>query len=82
MTSQPCHEAVLRAARELTRATGRNEFTVDEIVNRLRDAGSVFADSTITTNVNSRCRRNAPGNHVVRLDYFEPALASSGRTCS
>jgi hypothetical protein len=71
MTSQPCHEAVLRAARDLTRASGRNEFTVDEIVNRLRDSGSVFADSTIKTHVNSRCCRNAPSNHAVRYDYFE-----------
>jgi hypothetical protein len=66
-----CREEVLEAVRAIVREKAHNEFTVDEIVSRLRDSGSPFAESTIRTHVTSRCCRNAPKNHAVTYEDFE-----------
>jgi hypothetical protein len=66
-----CREEVLGAVRAVVRDKGHNVFTADEIVNRLRDSGSGFAESTIRTHVTSRCCRNALRNYVVTYEDFE-----------
>jgi hypothetical protein len=66
-----CREQILRAVRDVVQEKGRNEFTVSEIVNRLRGAGAGYADGTIRTHITSRCCRNAPKNHAVVYEDFE-----------
>jgi hypothetical protein len=66
-----CREQILEAARGIVRERGRNEFTILEIVNRLKDTGAGFSGSTIRTHITSRCCRNAPKNHAVTYEDFE-----------
>jgi transcription elongation factor GreA-like protein len=66
-----CRDEVLNVVRAVVRNNGRNEFTADEIVKRLRDSGSTFAESTIRAHVTSRCCLNAAKNFVVTYEDFE-----------
>jgi hypothetical protein len=76
-----CREEVLEAVHAVVREKGRNVFTADEIVNRLRDSGSAFAESTIRTHVTSRCCRNALKNYVVTYQDFERIKRGIYRLC-
>ncbi len=42
-----CREAVLEAVRAVVREEEHNEFTVDQIVHRLRDSGPAFAERVL-----------------------------------
>jgi hypothetical protein len=66
-----CHDQVLDAAKAVTARSGKNEFSIAEIVSELAMAGSHYAESTIRTHVVSRCCANAPNHHAVVYDYFE-----------
>jgi hypothetical protein len=66
-----CREQILKAARAIVREKRRNELTVPEIVDHLRNAGANCPESTIRTHVISRCCRNAPKNHAVTYGDFE-----------
>jgi hypothetical protein len=68
---QTCREAVLEAVRAVVGEKDHNEFTTQEIVDRLQSTGTSFAESTIRTHVTSRCCRNAPKNHAVKYADFE-----------
>lgn len=66
-----CREEILKAARDVVREKGRNEFTVLEIISRLQSLGADCSESTIRTHITSRCCRNAPKNHAVTYEDFE-----------
>lgn len=70
-TSDPCHEQVLAAAKNVVASKGVKDFTPEEIITELHRAGSSCAESTIRTHVVSRCCANAPDHHAVVYDYFE-----------
>jgi hypothetical protein len=67
----PCHVQVLAAAKAIVQSKGENDFTIEEVVEWLRIAGSRCARITIVNHVASRCCVNAPGHHAKRYGYFE-----------
>ncbi len=64
-------DEVLRAAQELVSKTGRNEFTMAEVVDRALENGSSHSPATLRTHIGSRCSKNAPKNHGVTYEDFE-----------
>jgi hypothetical protein len=66
-----CRDEVLDAVGAITRATGRDEFTIRDIVDHMRGAGSRYSESTIRTHVASRLCANAPDHHDVTYDDLE-----------
>lgn len=71
ITATSCRDEVLSAARQIVAVKGLNDFTVQEIINHLRDEGSQYRASTIRTHVISRCCSNAPDHHAVVYHDFE-----------
>jgi hypothetical protein len=67
----PCHEQVLAAAKAIVQSKGVNDFTIKEVVEWMRIAGSVCARITIVNHMASRCCVNAPSHHAKRYAYFE-----------
>jgi Ca2+-binding EF-hand superfamily protein len=65
-----CREEILRCVRQMADQNGKGEFTVQEVVDWMRAAGSSFAESTIRTHVTSRMCGNAPDNHAVTYSDF------------
>lgn len=68
---ESCRDEVVAAARAITTATGKNEFTVQQVVDTLRRQGSGYSDSTIRIHVTSRCCANAPNHHAVTYRDFK-----------
>jgi len=66
-----CRDEVVAAARAITAARRKNEFSVQEIVDYLEGKGSGYAEATIRTHVVSRCCANAPNHHGVTYKDFE-----------
>lgn len=66
-----CQDHVLNAAKTVVLRKGVNEFTIEEIIEELRNSGSTYKESTIRTHVSSRCCVNAPEHHAVRYAFFE-----------
>ena len=66
-----CHDQVLDAAKAVTTRSGKNEFSIAEIISELARSSSQYAESTIRTHVASRCCVNSPNHHAVAYDYFE-----------
>jgi len=60
-----CRTEVLAAARSVLKTSGRDTFTIPEIIAYLRAAGSRYAESTIRTHIVSRMCANAPVHHAV-----------------
>ena len=65
-----CREEILKSVPQLLAQTGDSEFTVQELVDFMEDAGTGFAESTIRTHVTSRMCANAPDNHAVTYSDF------------
>ena len=60
------HEEVLRAANQIAGQREDWTFTPSEVVKAL----PVLNESSVRTNIVSRCCVNAPKNHLRRWDYF------------
>lgn len=60
-----CRDAVLACFEALERDTGRDTFSLLEIIERMEAEGRNYRESTIRTHVTSRMCRNAPSNHQV-----------------
>lgn len=60
------HEEVLRAANQVAAQRKDWTFTPSEVVKAL----PVLNESSVRTNIVSRCCINAPKNHLRRWDYF------------
>jgi hypothetical protein len=63
-------DEILRAVESIT-ASGRDTFTVDEVVREMQVRGTHFAESTIRTHITSRMCANAPKNHGTTYADFE-----------
>ena len=61
-------DGVLLAAYQLADASPDGTFTVDEVTDALKAAGTIYKESTIRTHVVSRMCANAPDNHAVTYD--------------
>lgn len=66
-----CREEILACIEAIERSTGKRRFTPDEVVNRMRESGSRYAESTIRTHIISRLCMNAPANHAKRYKDLE-----------
>lgn len=66
-----CRDEILLYVRRITQQTGRNEFTLQEIVDALHAQGSSYKESTIRTHITSRMCANAPKHHAVTYDDLE-----------
>jgi hypothetical protein len=64
------HERILETARAVVRAKRRNEFTVQEIAQLLRDDFPELTKKAIRTDVTSSCRQSAPDqNTAIHGDF-------------
>ena len=63
-------DEILAAATTITGGRKQATFTVEQVIDELRRAGSRYAVSTIRTHVTSRMCANAPDNHAVTYDDF------------
>ncbi|GGN96519.1 hypothetical protein GCM10010112_87820 [Actinoplanes lobatus] len=58
-----CREEILAAIADLLRRSGRDDFTLQDVLTEMRRRGSRYAESTIRTHVVSRMCANAPDHH-------------------
>lgn len=61
-----CRDEILECIAAIERSTGRKDFTPQEIVDRMRQSGTTFEDSTIRTHITSRLCSDAPAHHGTR----------------
>ncbi|SOC41463.1 DUF7669 domain-containing protein [Ureibacillus acetophenoni] len=66
-----CREEILDAAYNITRIRNNKEFTISEIIDYMKLKGTTYKESTIRTQITSRCCKNAPRNHQVVYNDFE-----------
>ena len=66
-----CREEILACANRIVAQKGINEFTLREIINCMKSAGTRYEESTIRTHVTSRMCANAPKHHAVKFDDLE-----------
>ena len=60
-----CRDEIIAAFREMEKATGRQEFTVIEVLAHMRQAGTTFVEPNIRTHMTSRMCVNAPDRNAV-----------------
>jgi hypothetical protein len=65
------HEEVLEAAQFIVNRTGKNEFTIMDIISEMAKSGTEYKESTIRTHVASRLCDNCPPNHGTTYAFFE-----------
>ena len=64
-------EEVLSAVQFIVKIKGKNEFSIREVVDYMIKEKTSYSESTIRTDITSRCCVNAPNNHAIVYDYFE-----------
>ena len=65
-----CRDEILKCVHELIRETGSKDFTIQDIINRMKNKGSRYEASTIRTHICSRMCKNAPDHHAVTYNDF------------
>ena len=48
-----CRDETLASVKQILRRTGRNEFTVQEVVEQMQADGTAYKESTIRTHITS-----------------------------
>lgn len=71
MEFKTCREELLYTVKQITSSRDNKEFTVVEVVNKMKEAGTTFKESTIRTHITSRCCVNAPSNHGTTYNDLE-----------
>lgn len=66
-----CREEILFCVERLGRRTGRNEFSLQEIVRQMQEEGTAYKENTIRTHITSRMCANAPDHHATTYGDFE-----------
>jgi len=70
-TEMTCREELLKAVRNVIKGKEINEFSIDEVIDYMKQNGTKFKESTVRTHIASRCCQNAPEHHgVVYEDYL------------
>ncbi|KGR89200.1 hypothetical protein CD31_01135 [Lysinibacillus boronitolerans JCM 21713 = 10a = NBRC 103108] len=54
-----CRDELLIAVLELIKTTGKNEFTINEVITFMNSRGTTFKKSTIRIHIKYRCCANA-----------------------
>lgn len=65
-----CREEILTCVESLLTLQGKNDFTVQEVVDSMRLQGTRYAESTIRTHITSVMCANAPKNHAIVFNDF------------
>ena len=65
------HDEILDAVNRVIKKTGKNEFSIKDILNEMQKSKSTYAESTIRTHIASRLCVDSPPNHATRYSYFE-----------
>lgn len=65
------HNEVLAAAKSIVKRTGKNEFSIEDIIAEMENSGTDYQASTIRTHVSSRLCIDSPPHHGTRYAYFE-----------
>jgi hypothetical protein len=65
-----CRDELLVCAQRIVRRKGHNLFSLEEVLQEMARAGSVYAVSTIRTHVTSRMCMNSPRHHAVKYHDF------------
>ncbi|WP_106495750.1 DUF7669 domain-containing protein [Lentibacillus sp. Marseille-P4043] len=50
-----CREEMLQVVQQLVKAKGKNEFSIQEVLDEMGRAGTTYKDSTIRTHLTSKC---------------------------
>lgn len=66
-----CRDEVLACIQRLVRKTGRDEFTVLDVLKQMQTDGTSYEESTIRTHIVSRMCANAPDHHSTTFDDLE-----------
>ncbi len=66
-----CRDEILHCARELVQRSGRNEFSIQEVVDCMESEGTQYKQSTIRTHITSRLCINSPNHHGVIYNDLE-----------
>jgi hypothetical protein len=69
MAYKNCREEILYTVKQLANTKG--EFTVKEVIDRMKQNNTVYKESTITTHISSKCCINSPKNHGTIYNDFE-----------
>lgn len=66
-----CRDEILECVAQIIANTGKNEFSIEDVIQAMTDRGSQYQDSTIRTHVAARMCTNAPQNHAVKYHDLE-----------
>jgi len=66
-----CRDEVLEMVRTLTAHRSPKTFTIQEVIDGLRDKGTKYSENTIRTHVSSRMCVTAPPHHKSRYRDFQ-----------
>lgn len=67
-----CRDEIISAVRYLIELKERNEFTINEVIQCMKNRNTKYADSTIRIHISSRCCSNAKKrHHAVFYNDFE-----------
>lgn len=66
-----CRDELLEAVKVIIKRKGKNEFSIPEVIEYMKQKGTRYKEATIRTHITSRCCKNAPANHgVVYADFL------------
>ncbi|WP_444542383.1 DUF7669 domain-containing protein [Deinococcus radiotolerans] len=74
-----CRSAILTAARELSRAHPEETFSVQNVVQWMRDSGSRYSDAEVRLHVHTLMCRNARTRTTDGADYQDLERVARGR---
>jgi hypothetical protein len=63
-----CRDEILTAAKAIVSKTGKNAFSIGDILTEMHRRRTTYADSTIRTHITSRLCMSAPAHHAVRYE--------------
>jgi hypothetical protein len=69
MDFKTCREEILHTVKQLAKT--KDEFTVKEVIDRMKQNNTVYNESTITTHISSKCCINSPKHHGTIHNDFE-----------
>jgi hypothetical protein len=64
-----CREEILYTVKQLANTNG--EFTVKEVIDRMKQNNTIYKESTISTHITSKCCINSPKHHGTIYNDFE-----------
>ncbi|WP_163582079.1 TetR/AcrR family transcriptional regulator [Gracilibacillus saliphilus] len=66
-----CREEMLQVTRQLMKEKGKNEFSVQEVLDEMKKAGTTYKDSTVRTHLTSKCCVGTKPHHQTVYDDYQ-----------